>query len=916
TLLALPWVLGLAAWVGAQGVSVINDAYSFEDNFNDNVGIDGSGSTGWQNNGGLIQANAQNFRLQSTCFSLPQPVGSTFDGWLFGDLSLSQTGNLSSHRLEVQDCAGNVLVTQTSPIAGGASVDLRSIPASTTSIRLAYIATHSATPNGSTVLPVRVDFWRVFGQATGPTQLTVTQSATSILPNNGNTITLSYSSTGATTRNAVLVVPMSEVNGWNAANAVSAPDDGLATDAEVDYGNGDGLRAWREITVSSANATTGSVSPVHSNPGGPVDAALTNTRTGDIQWNLGTIGSGSSGSATLVVRARQGMALGSTYAMRARIRHGATPLQAIAGLSATQSVTSTAPTVTVNGLHGVSLQTYAPYTGLGPGAQDIDTYAGPLNTQNAGPNAVDLVGVRVTVTFDSGTCTPLFDRWQRGGPLSTITYPHRVISAPTAGQPATTPLVVEFDRLPFNADFQVVRSFFDVPTTCTDGQEVRLTYRLQVASPVVDSSGVRTFAVATNACHSAGNGGFLHRNSQATATGSSWQGAAWPGQPEFYEIFASNGHTRAGEYFTSWSPYAQESARTHTLTLDRTYAVLTVQPGVTFHGLNTRGFATRVYKDSTGTAALPGAAGFSPLADPPHSAWQRVTINPVRPTQTATAGQISHDPTVTGDAHITPFSAAPNDANPSAVVAPGTRLMIVKWNDNPAWQGPDFGNFAPQALWRMADGSYGVAEPAEGTQVSVNTGLQQWSYKQGVSPGDVPQSCGAAFGATGTTRKGAVSMPRIVALNPQSGAIQAGQTVNLLYYPANLNSASARTQGSYVVNLFNLRNQLDLSAVTGGFVTSGLNVPAGGNLANIVFTPPNPAACAAALTADNPACMAVWAVPADTQLPNGWGNRAGSTDDYTNAYRFSLNVPILRTVAAGTVLNFVPEIRRTDLSAR
>ncbi|MFM7534723.1 MAG: choice-of-anchor C family protein, partial [Acidimicrobiales bacterium] len=868
-----------------QPGSVLNDAYGYEDGFADNVGIDLGASPNIQNLGGIVEATAANVLVVSRCFGLPQPAGATFGGWLFADLLLAQTANLSSHRFEVQTCAGVPLVTLANPTAGGASVDLRSIPTTTTQIRLAYVATHTGTPNGSTVRPVQLDLWRVYGSSTGATTVTVTPTVTgTTTPGTQVTMTVAWASTGARTRNAVLSIPLSELNGLSANGIAVAPDDGLNEDAEHDYGNGAGLMRWWPMPLVNAGDAPGGVAPTLVNPGG--GTTLAGAVSGEVTWNLGAIEAGSSGSVTASLTVPMGFAVGKRYALRARLRHGATPLVPIVGLGTTLAVSTTTPTVTVNGTGApTSIYRYQSLGTLGPGATGQFYFAA-----YGGYRTADLEGARWTIDLAAGTCRPVFRGIVRSNPPfeygTDATYPWRQVSGPAVGQQATAgnPVVVHFDRARYDTGY-TMSIYVDVPTTCTAGQTVTASVTVTGTNPAVTvSQGGWTFSIVSETCHSVGTGHYVVRGSLATPTGNSFLGYYWPGWPEQYEMIG--GAWRPGEYVFAWSPYAGESYRTNTVKLDRIFASQVVQPGVTLHALAGN---TRAYKDSTGTAPLPDQAGFDPMADPPHSAWKPVD-------QTS---------------YPTPFVDAPNDANPRAVVGPGTRLLYVKWDDNPPWVPPDYGWWVSHTVWRMADGSFGVPELPDGTSVSVNSGLTGWSYQRVSAPN--MRNCGTTGG--GSAVKGSWSYPMVRNLTAEPVAVPAGQPAVVTLVPHNRNAASARVDGRWAFNLFAVRNQVDLDNVSGSVVSAGFSVPAGGNVAGITFTPPNRAACLAATSSTGTACLAVWTVPLDTQVPNAWGNKDVGGDDYVSPYRFRLSVPILRTVPAGTVLSFTGEVRTSTLAA-
>lgn len=898
-LVLAPLLMFGANWLWAQSATVINDAYSYVDEFNDNVGIDQVSSTNWQNFGGYIQATAQTMDLRSPCFSLPQPAGATFDNWRFLDLSLTQTTHLSSHRLEVINCADDTVVASVNNPAASTSLDLRSLAPSITTLHLRYTATHTATPNGTTVLPVRVQFWRVYGQSTGSTKVTATIGGTLTPgPHYNMPVTLTVTSTGAQTPNAVLVLSLDDLNGLSSTGAAVAPDDGLASDAEVDYGRGNGLQVYRPVTLQSTSP----------GPSGEVaSGAVAGANRGSVTWSLGTLAPGYSGSVPIALYVPTGTAKGATVQVRARLRHGATPLVPIAGISNMEAVgNSQVATVTSSNVYTATYTTS--YSTAGPGATGISTqfyWTGSGVTSYASSDGVNM---QWTVTFNTGTCTPII-RSISDTFTVTAAMGKRILQSPTIGQPGTTSLVVQYDRIPRDTVYAGPTVTWDVPATCTAGQQVKVVGTMTMESPVqAGSTTTHTVSIANNYCH-AGGGAYVMRTMQGTT----WMATDWPAWPEYY--IYNTGSLKAGDYYATWAPYGEAGNRTQTVKLDRTYSLVTIPAGITFHGLQGGSYITRIYKDSTGTAPLPTDPAFVATSDPPHAGWKPVTLNQVRTTQTATGSGISATAPV---GYITPFNAAPNDNNPSAVVAAGSRLLFVKFDDNPAWVGPDYGNFRPEPLWRIADGSYGVAEVAEGTAFNTHPAMQMYSYETVSNPAGVMRACGGNIGGS-TMYKESASRGQVYGLwSTGSNSIPAGQVVGMSLIPENNNYASAAVSGKWVINLYSVRDKIDLASVTGSVISQG-NVPTGGNLANIVFTPPNKAACLTASSANDVNCMAVWTVPANTQIPNGWGWKDSTNQNRDNlvaTYYFRLYAPILRNVAAGTVLNFLGELRKSDLSAQ
>ena len=319
-LVALLPLMLLVGHVTAANVGVVNDAYSYEDNFDDNNGVDANASQSYQNIGGILQATGNTMVVVSPCFSLPQPAGGTFNKWLFLDVAVAQLTNTDANTLAVQTCAGGNLLTRTLA-AGTTSVDLSGIDPANSQIRLSWSVNHvNAVAAGG--LPARLDFWKVYGDATGASTVAVTALSTSTGAGGQLAVRINITSTGASTRNAVLRIPMSEINGLSATGTAVAPFVGLMTDAEKDYGNGAGMQVYRPVQLFGYTAASDGTGATN---------ALVNQVAGELRYNLGTLPSGYSGSVNLNFLVQQGTVNGSTFKIKAYLDHGATPTNALHG---------------------------------------------------------------------------------------------------------------------------------------------------------------------------------------------------------------------------------------------------------------------------------------------------------------------------------------------------------------------------------------------------------------------------------------------------------------------------------------------------------------------------------------------------------------------------------------------------------
>lgn len=886
-------VAGLTAWVMAAGAGVSLDAYGYLDEFDDNNGLHVGNSSNFLNVGGALMATRTTMEVRSNCFALPQPATGRFEGWLYLEATLSATSNVKDNRLHVRSCnkgnattGGNSLVRVDGLVAGTNVIRLDGIDADETHIQLAWEVEHTVSPtSGGTA--ARLESWRVQGRASGVTTVTVTPlQTTGIGPSSQIPVRVDVASTGGLTRNAMLRIPMGEINGLSATGAATAPDDGLVSDAERDYGTGAGLVLYRALSMLGYNAA--------SNGAAAVNAMTAGNTAGELRYALGDLASGSSASVNLTLLVPPGTMRNQTLAMRAHVDHGAQPAQPVSGLNTAMTASHTTPTLTTTaGVETWGLTGWGPANAVGPGQTGIYYGFRPMHTNYRSPNSADADRVEVKITFNTGSCVPIYTGYRIWGNFSG-SLPVRVISAPTVNTPATTPLIIQTDRLPYNSytdsNMWRVEPLFNIPASCTDGTQVKLDGSFAYNSSQVVATHSKVLPVVVNYCRRIGSFG---ASPLRLTNGPTTTFEPWPGWSE-YQI--NGGSIKAGEYF-GWALYGSDTLATQTVVLDRTFVAMTVPAWATFHGLAQVNNTTRIYKDSTGTAPLPTGAGFVPTADPPHPAWRPVTAT---------------------DINTSPFTATPNDSNPSAVVLPGTRLLVMRTNDSPSTVAPDYGNFRPVLTLRVADGSYGVVEAPEGTRYDnpINPRVYTWETKS--SPAGTMRDCGASNTLLGATVfKESVSWPMVGETHGTSAP--AGGAFGIYVWPRNHRLASSSVKGKWVVNFFASRLQVDLAGIT-STITNG-TVPPGGSTAGIVFTPPQPQACRAATSADDPACMAVWTVPDNTQPAPGYGtgNQSTATSDMDNLPQypmFVLSVPILRNVPAGSLVSYTAEVRRTDLSAR
>lgn len=855
-----------ASWLGTPAAvhgDVFNDAYSYEDSFEDSSGIDLAETQGFVVTDGGLQAYEAPAVAVSGCISLPQPEGSTFQAWSLLEISIADLG-AGSPTLEIQDCSGNTLKTVSDLSEGESTVDLSDISAA--AIRLVWAVDQ---------VGAKLDFWNVYGTAESPTRIEVVPSGDMV--NAGETVSFSIglSTSGALARNPVLHFSLDDINGLH----TPALDDGLAEDAEVDYGSGEGVTSYRPLEfVAATNGPNGEV------PAKPETGAT----AGEVVWDLEDLSDGFFDNVVVTLRIPNGYVNGKTLAARAVLEHGISS----GAYTNHMSEEKTSGSVTVNSVPNSDQRAYSPFGNVGSGATGIrdDYWLQDSVPPEAGPS--DMEDLTVTIT-GTGTCTPLF-RDVKIDPRAPYSY--QVVSTPEVGDPITVddPVIVHFDRTHFCDRCARVMTDFDVPNGCGEGNTIGTQSEMVAGNPIWDDIDSKTHNVVPEVCRRGRN--HVHRVMSGNDPGTYIH---WPGWGEYY---INRGSLRAGENFTTWAPYGNESHRTHSVTLDHSYDLIEIPAGITFHGIRLTRNLNRLYKDCTGIAPAPTDPAFDHNADPPHPAWKPVDI--------------------TWDG--APFSNPPDVNDPTAVVLPGCRLLGVKDDDAPSWIGPDYGIWNPYFIWRVCDGSYGCAELPETTAMSL-VGGTIYTHETVTDPAGVTHECHTYGGWT--LYKELRSWPRVYSW-VEENQVPAGQVAHIIVNPENDNHASQWVEGRWVVNLYGSRDYIDLQGVTGEVLTEGLMIPdADQNVVgqscdtanDITFHVPDPSGCSSAVSEDDEACMAWWEVPAACQPPNGWGSPIPGNlthDNYVPMYRFRLNAPVLNTTPATTVIDFVAEVRTTGLTAR
>jgi uncharacterized repeat protein (TIGR01451 family) len=868
------------------------DGYFYSNNFTDALGINNSQTQGFTNMGGYYEATLQDAVITSTCISLPQSENSGFDEWSFLEIELSHLDDVDVNSLTIEDCAGNELLATpfTNISSGVTSFDISSI--SSSEIVLKYNVEHNGVIP-STTLPSRLVEWAVYGKSTGITNLTVVPNTTSV--DSGETVTfnLEVSSSIATTVSPVLEIDLESLNG-DGLTVGTSEDSTVCYDTDGSGVAGDDPTAecqmYRPLElVSVGNGPNGEVA---THPG-------IGSTQGTITWNLQSIPYGTSINIPVTFRVPKGYIKGKYFYLQASLTHGESSANGLLDNYMVVTADSSNNKTYVNSVES-TFNVYSPFGAVGAETENIRDSCYNNDNRNAHPSDVEHVTVKV---YNTGSC----DVGYNSVSLSNVSNnTSRIVAEPAVGANITDtdPVEVRVFRAKFLRSSARFHLRYDVGSTvpsqsdCVDGEGIRMVY--EFAHKESNYTRTRTHNIRTTICRN-GTSRYVHRLQAGLYTGSY---SMTPGWTEYY-LTNGKASMKPGEYYLSWGFYGNAGYRTHTVTLQKSYYIVEIPEYSSFHGV--RGSSgsipeMSVYKDVSGTAPLPGEPGFdinfneydANVSDTPNPAWY-----PVR-----------------HDWPGTPFTDTLSATNPEAVIT-GTaneRLLIVKYNDDPPGTGNQ-GNFTPLFLWKVCDGAY-CPQPSQGVQGRVNEGKIYTQYE------DAVYDCHTKNGQTIVYEN--ASWPAIYLDSAQS-AYPAGSSVNLTITPHNHNRASEYVDGVWGINLFNIRDYINFDNIVGNITGPSSSYPrANQNLAGescdisqATLNVPDETTCLNSTDGSSADCYVYWDIPDACQVPNGWGYNIPGTsyqDNYNDAYKINLNIPVHSNVPAGTTLSFDAEVRKNNLS--
>jgi hypothetical protein len=861
------------------------DSYSYSDSFEEWHGIEASQTRNFINFAGSFEANATEAVLSSKCISLERPQSSTFEGWSFAEIEISNTEDILSNNLNIEDCSGNPLLTIpiTDLQSGTNTIDLSSI--SEESIRVIYSVIHtSSTGNG--YIPSRVEKWSLWGKSSGPTTFEVISEVNTVESGSTVTFLLNIASSGVVTKNPYLEIDLESLNG----DGIST---GTAEDATVCYDKdnsgtpGDTLDEcdmYRPLTFISAGN-----GPMGETPTTPASGAI----NGNIIWDLEDIPDGNTVSIPVTFSVPNGYIDGKTISLNADFTHGESSNDL--SLNNFMTISRNSAPITVTSIVG-SYHFYSAYSSVGPGAYNLYDYI--INSPGSVSNSSDIEDLTIEIA-NIGSCQIDFI----SAPISRNTENTFVIQSPSPGEPITPldPVIFKIFRSSFEYQSSQLSLYYSSSSSCSNGEQIQ--NELKAISPSINQTLSIRHNIVFNSCRRASNA-YIHRLQSGNSLNPNF--SPFPGFTEYY--ITSNPSIKPGEFYTTWSFYGGEGTRTQTVTLDKTYYTVNMPDNSSFHGIiDFRTSANvSVYKDIDGTAPYPGDPSFDTdfdeydisKANSPNSSWHLV------------------EKSWNG-----PFVNPPNATDKDSVVVPNenAKLLIVKYNDDPPWIG-NLGNFAPRLLWKVCDGDY-CDSPVEGTLEIQNTGRLFTEYDDGSGP--VINNC-MDFNSGKSITYESKSWPAIYSSTSQS-EYPAGKLIDLEVHPHNNNHASIFTDAQWGVNLFNIRESIDfdyivskISNPTNKYPAENQNIEGEScNIEDARLVIPDESTCLNANDGSGSECFMYWDIPDSCQLPNGWGyNREGyvSQDSYTDSFDLKFKIPIKNDVEADTLLTLNSEVRTRDLS--
>ena len=836
------------------------DALRIEDDFGNASGIDAAISSTFVNLGDRFQATQATSSISSLCLAPPPPVGETLERYGFVDVLVARQADVSN-TLVIEDCQGNEL-SRHDLVAGCNLIDISLIDASVNpGLVFRYEAEHSGVPNAQNA--AEIDGWSLYARSSNAVTLDVNapasdESAQDVV------IEIPVGANGAQLRNAEVRVSLDELNDL----LDGANDNGRAEDAQNDYGNG--LLTHRPITfVSAATGPAGEVPQVPSS----------GATGGEIVWTLDDQSSGNTFTLSVTLHVPNGYIAGKRYALSATLSdHDVSTCDASVLLDESTSVVGDA--VVVSSPDDWNFRQYTPFSNVAAGAEDVRSTFFWQNIGAEPSHQSDLENVEVTLT-SIGTCPAIFDRLVGTGgvPSANIEVTSGHVSGDTFD--AANPVTLRITRIHNEERNRGFNVYYDASPTCAPNavpaEFMKINAEVTAANPAFTASASSVnVTIVTELCRR----GFshAHRAQAGEEIGNAFN--PWPGWPEYYN---PDGAISPGQFFSTWMPYGNAGHRTQTVVLDQSYFLTQVPAGTTFHGFQRTNNTSRVYKDCTGNGLSPDDENFAHGVNVDPQGWSPVSL------------------TFNG-----PFSDAPDQDDPDAVVQQECRLLVIKDGDSPADVAPDNGNWRPVGIYRVCDGQNGCDAPADQTHLAAISGQIFTRFQNTTSV------CANVGGYRWYVTDASYPHVHAEALN---ASVPSGQSAKVQLNPENRNRASQPTEGQWGFNLFEVRDFIDLALVSGEVIDGA--VPLGGDTAAIVFMPPDAAACMAALSDDDPACFAYWDVPTDTQPVNAFGKRIATDqnfNEYQQSYVFELSAPIKLSTPADTLLPFRAEVRTRDLT--
>ncbi|MCB9682868.1 MAG: DUF4215 domain-containing protein [Alphaproteobacteria bacterium] len=843
-----PWILSAllsGGLVSSARAAPTVDALHWDDDLTDAAGVFLQRTQGFAHEPGGFRATGQVGSIATDCIALRPPTGGALLGWDWLEVHAQDFDHVTRATVRVETCGQFSQSLTSADLTGCDVIDLSAVPPTVTGVRLIIDVDHDA---AATTPRFLLDRLEVVGRSTSVARVTAWPVGTEARAGDPVAWYLTVTGSGALLPDATLTLDLDALNA----------DATLVSDAH-------------DLDLAPNDTTARPLAFLDVAPGpdgSPASTPAPGATSGAVTWALGDVPAGTTQGLTTLLTAPTGTLDGSTLAVAARLDTHRAPT---CPSSQTSALTSTADSralpITV---HSATQVVFFNGPGAGerihPGASWTDYVE--LQSPLAGtPDRSDLSDVDFVIDFGAGSCTPVYVGYDIAWP---DTQPAAwrvvdVVSEPTPGAIATGPLHLRLPRVVQASDRPQLLVTYAGPDdgSCVDGDTLQLHVEVSADQPEValdTTHRAQPFEEDDELCRS----GFVRWPQRVMSGGEVPEDyLPFPGvnPQEAYligfglnEFGARPFSVGPGDWYDMWLPWTNYGTNAPSIAVDASYVLGTIPGYATFRGIRDTSFTTplRAFKDCAGGALDPDDAAFD-HADPTQSGWSAVD---------ATFGT-----------PYAPFTATPADADPRAIVPGGCRVLLERSPDDPLGDDP---TMIITALMRMCDAADAAAgwctTPADGAEVLAWSGEMPPYFEMMVWHDGVTTVCDTTANVTGAYfYLEEASWPRVF-VTPAGDAVPPGGTASFVLEPHNENQASRPALAVWGLSLFDARDAVDLTAVTGAAaLPPGGRMPTGAALSDITFHPPDAAGCLAAVDALDPACLAWFEVADRAQPPNYWG---------------------------------------------